>query len=101
MGEGANPPTVYFQNAASAANVKPFVALGTNQNIPANGPGWLDNGHQKQGNVLLGDGSVQSLSRNKLYEALKNSGDAGTALTSPWQLAAGMSGGGINRCQYP
>jgi len=44
---------------------------------------------------------VQSLSRNKLYEALKNSGDAGTGLTTPWKQAAQMSGGGINRCQYP
>ena len=102
MGDNANPPTSYFQTANPPANSRPFIALGTNQNIPPNnGPGWLDNGHQKQGNVLLGDGSVQSLSRNKLYEALKNSGDAGTTLTSPWVQAASMSGGGINRCQYP
>jgi prepilin-type N-terminal cleavage/methylation domain-containing protein/prepilin-type processing-associated H-X9-DG protein len=102
MGEGANPPTQYYQGApgTTASAGKPFIALGTNATIPNNGPGWLDNGHQKQGNVLLGDGSVQSLSRNKLYEALKNSGDAGQAL-APFVQAAGMSGGGINRVQYP
>jgi prepilin-type N-terminal cleavage/methylation domain-containing protein/prepilin-type processing-associated H-X9-DG protein len=100
MGDNANPPTSLFM-AASGSPSRPFISLGTNAQVPTTGgPGWMDNGHQKQGNVLLGDGSVQSLSRNKLYEALKNSGDAGTTM-APFVQAAQMSGGGINRCQYP
>jgi prepilin-type N-terminal cleavage/methylation domain-containing protein len=36
---------------------------------------WTDKMHQKNGNVLLSDGSVQQLSSAKLREAAKNSGD--------------------------
>ena len=100
MGDNANPPTSLFM-AASGSPSRPFISLGTNAQVPTTGgPGWMDNGHQKQGNVLLGDGSVQSLSRNKLYEALKNSGDAGTT-AGVFAQATQMQGGGINRMQYP
>jgi prepilin-type N-terminal cleavage/methylation domain-containing protein len=82
LGSG-NPPTVAYLAAPSAGN--PFVSLGTN--FPANNVavGWMDNQHQKQGNVGLADGSVQQFSRSKLQEALKNSGDTGQAspATSP------------------
>ena len=36
---------------------------------------WMDNQHQKQGNVGMADGSVQGFSIAKLREAWKNSGD--------------------------
>ena len=44
---------------------------GTNQPTAA----WMDNGHQKQGNVGLSDGSVQGFSISALRTALRNTGD--------------------------
>jgi hypothetical protein len=38
---------------------------------------WQDNGHQKQGNVLLGDASVQGWSIAGLRNGLVNSGNTG------------------------
>jgi prepilin-type N-terminal cleavage/methylation domain-containing protein/prepilin-type processing-associated H-X9-DG protein len=61
-----NPPVVYYTGYK--------VNIGTN--IVANtGVSWADTVHQKQGNVLLGDGSVQGFSKARLQEALRNSGD--------------------------
>jgi prepilin-type N-terminal cleavage/methylation domain-containing protein/prepilin-type processing-associated H-X9-DG protein len=57
--------------------------------------GFADNGHQKQGNVGLADGSVQGFSNSRLREALKNSGDAGQA-AGPNQMPVGS-----NRLQFP
>lgn len=63
-----NPPTTYY---ASYKNI------GTNINATTGTPStaWADTVHQKQGNVLLGDGSVQGFSKARLQEALRNSGD--------------------------
>jgi hypothetical protein len=44
---------------------------GTNQMTAA----WMDNGHTKQGNVGLSDGSVQGFSISALRSALRNTGD--------------------------
>jgi prepilin-type N-terminal cleavage/methylation domain-containing protein/prepilin-type processing-associated H-X9-DG protein len=44
-----------------------------NTNTPS--AAWMDNGHSKQGNVALGDGSVQGFSISKLQVGLKNTGD--------------------------
>ncbi len=54
------------------------VALGTN--FPANvlTPTWTDKMHQKNGNALLADGSVQQLSSSKLRDQARNSGDTTT-----------------------
>ena len=102
LGDGANPPTAYYnaapggQQAGSEANA--CRVLGTN--FPANNNttvGWLDNMHQKQGNVGLADGSVQQLSRSKLQEGLKNSGDGGSSGgNGQW-----ASKNGVNRIQFP
>jgi prepilin-type processing-associated H-X9-DG protein len=73
--------------------------MGTNFTVNA-GPSWMDNGHQKQGNVLLGDGSVQSFSRAKLQEGLKNSGDTGQG-PGVFTQASGSTGTGVNRLQFP
>lgn len=89
LGNG-NPPTTPFQ-AAVTANQAPFQALGTN-NVNV---GWMDNMHMKQGNVLMGDGSVQGFSRSRLQEALRNSGD-------PYHAAGpGSMPAGHNRLQFP
>jgi prepilin-type N-terminal cleavage/methylation domain-containing protein len=52
------------------------VALGTNFTT-ANGvtPAWTDKMHQKNGNLLICDGSVQQLSSSKLRDQLRVSGD--------------------------
>jgi prepilin-type N-terminal cleavage/methylation domain-containing protein/prepilin-type processing-associated H-X9-DG protein len=67
-----NPP-------ASTAYYFGYQNIGTNV-LAADGASWADTVHQKQGNVLLADGSVQGFSKSRLQEALRNSGDpAGTA----------------------
>ncbi|MCX8091227.1 MAG: prepilin-type N-terminal cleavage/methylation domain-containing protein [Verrucomicrobiae bacterium] len=90
MGNG-NPPTALYPN---------FVSVGTNFQANA-GPGWMDNMHKKQGNVGLGDGSVQGFSRSRLQEALRNTGDAGRT-AGVFALAPGsVAAPGVNRLQFP
>ena len=72
------PPTVVYAG---------LQAVGTNNTTV----GWTDTIHQKQGNVGLSDGSVQSFSRSKLQEALRNTGDTGSS-SAP---------AGQNRLQFP
>ena len=55
-----------------------FVAMGTNFLATATAPCWTDKMHQKQGNVLLADGSVQQLSSSRLRDQLRNTGDTTT-----------------------
>ena len=52
----------------------------------------MDNQHDKQGNIGLGDGSVQGWSRSRFQEALKNTGDTGRA-PGVFPLATGAAGG--------
>jgi prepilin-type N-terminal cleavage/methylation domain-containing protein len=100
IGDNGNPPTTMFQPFGN--NSRFFVAMGTNFNVNQ-GPSWLDNGHQKQGNVLLGDGSVQSFSRAKFQEGCKNSGDTGNNGPPAASAAAGQapSTTAVNRLQFP
>jgi prepilin-type N-terminal cleavage/methylation domain-containing protein len=97
LGSG-NPPTTAYQTAGANASYQ--VSLGTNFPANNNAVGWMDNQHQKQGNVGLADGSVQQLSRAKLQEALKNSGDGGNGTTG-FPAAANCSPQGYNRLQFP
>jgi len=46
---------------------------GTTTNNPT--AAWMDNGHQKQGNLGMSDGSAQQVTIAKLREALRNTGD--------------------------
>ena len=73
------------------------VGLGTNFVANAQTPAWTDSKmHQKNGNALLADGSVQQLSSPKLREQLRNSGDQTSV--------AGLDGGGSglpNRLMFP
>jgi len=57
-----------FQNPMNTAG-----STSTNAPVAA----WQDNGHQKQGNVLLGDASVQGWSIAGLRNGLVNSGNTG------------------------
>jgi len=56
-----------------------ILALGTNFPATATTPGWTDKMHTKQGNIAMGDGSVQQYSTPKLRESLRQSGDTTTA----------------------
>jgi len=51
------------------------IALGTNWANVNTAPGWTDKQHQKNGNVLISDGSVQQLSTQRFREQLRTTGD--------------------------
>jgi prepilin-type N-terminal cleavage/methylation domain-containing protein/prepilin-type processing-associated H-X9-DG protein len=98
LGNG-NPPTVGYSGNFPGSDCT--WSLGTNFTVNL-GPGWLDNMHQKQGNVGLADGSVQAFSRSRLQEALRNSGDAGQGADAVYGLAPGtIAAAGVNRIQFP
>jgi prepilin-type processing-associated H-X9-DG protein len=100
LGSG-NPPTVAFQ--ATTANQNYHVSLGTNftTTTAPNLVGWMDNMHQKQGNVGLADGSVQQFSKSRLQEALKNTGDTGQPGANFPVAPGGHQPQGYNRIQLP
>src|SRR5688572_14189175 len=84
MGGNANPPTTIYTT---------FQTLGTNWTANQ-GPAFMDNQHQKQGNLGLADGSVQQVSRTRLQESLKNSGDTHNPASQGFTA-------GYNRLQFP
>jgi prepilin-type N-terminal cleavage/methylation domain-containing protein/prepilin-type processing-associated H-X9-DG protein len=92
MGNG-NPPTVHYPA---------FVSLGTNftSATAATLTGWMDNQHQKQGNIALADGSVQQFSKAKLQEAARNTSDPGQT-PGVFQSPGGLAPAGVNRLQFP
>jgi len=55
-----------------------FAAMGTNFLATDVSPCWTDKMHQKQGNVLLADGSVQQSSSSRLRDQLRTTGDTST-----------------------
>src|SRR5438045_812243 len=63
LGNG-NPPSTAFCSSGGQQNF--LQSLGTNFPTGNLGVGWMDNTHSKQGNVGLGDGSVQGFSRARL-----------------------------------
>ena len=79
-----------------------FVNAGTNTTWAATSIQWQDNGHSKQGNVGLADGSVQGFSTTALRNGLNNTGDT-TVRTAPAGFAntGAGTGTGINRLQFP
>ena len=96
-----NPPTAAFW-LVSTPNANPNFAvwLGTNWASGA-GVGWLNNGHALQGNVGLGDGSVQGYSRSALQSAAKNTSDA-VRQPGLFGVCPGANAGiGCNRIQCP
>jgi len=99
MGVG-NPPTTAFGGGGTSGNSY-TVSLGTNFPTGNALVGWMDNMHQKAGNVGLSDGSVQGLTRSKLQEALRNSGDPGVTSFAPYNQAPGHVPNGVNRLLFP
>jgi prepilin-type processing-associated H-X9-DG protein len=57
---------------------------------------WPDTQHQKQGNIGLADGSVQSMSIRGLSLGIQNTGDPGVTTGGPGAFSAGA-----NRMQFP
>ncbi len=60
---------------------------GTAYSLPTNSaviPVWTDKMHQKNGNLLISDGSVQQLSSAKLREQCRNSGDTQASPNMMW-----------------
>jgi prepilin-type N-terminal cleavage/methylation domain-containing protein/prepilin-type processing-associated H-X9-DG protein len=101
LGTGARPPVTPFQQG-TVANQSFAVSLGTNFPVNNSLVGWLDNMHSQQGNVGLADGSVQQMSRSRLQEGLRNSGDGGqTGTGGQWIVAPGHQPNGVNRLQFP
>jgi prepilin-type N-terminal cleavage/methylation domain-containing protein len=73
VGAGQTFPMNGYGNGPNTA-----AAIGTNFPGNAAAPTWTDNMHQKNGNVLLTDGSVQQWSSSKLRDGFRNSGDPTT-----------------------
>jgi prepilin-type N-terminal cleavage/methylation domain-containing protein/prepilin-type processing-associated H-X9-DG protein len=98
LGGNGNPPTTPYLAAPSTGT--PFVSLGTN--FTANqGPSFLDNGHSKQGNIGLADGSVQGWTRSRLQDGLRGSGDSGRTAGVFANGAGTVGTAGCNRIQLP
>jgi hypothetical protein len=72
----ALPPT--FPGNGYGYNTTIAYAEGTNFLANVVTPCWTDKMHQKNGNALLSDGSVQQLSSSKLRDQFRNSGDTTT-----------------------
>ena len=86
---------------SQATKTGQFISAGTNANwTVATAIGWQDNGHSKQGNVGLADGSVQGFSSTAFRSALNNTGDAGRP-AGVFATPAGSFGAGVNRLQFP
>ena len=69
--------------ARADIDVSMVVKLGTNHTSTI-GAGWSKDLHQNQGNVVLGDGSVQQISSSRLKDQLKTS-DSDNTLAFPGQ----------------
>lgn len=93
---GNSTPSTGFGQFNPPDNGNFLCQLGTNQ-ATLTSLGWLDTIHQKQGNVGLADGSVQSFSRQNLQNACVNSGDPGG-----YSQPGGFTGPfPYNRLQFP
>jgi prepilin-type processing-associated H-X9-DG protein len=101
LGGNANPPTTAFW-AAQGGILSYAVWLGTNF-VAGMGPAFMANQHDQQGNIAFADGSVQSCSRSRLQNALKNSGDPGRSagVFRPATGVGTLPAPGSNRIQLP
>jgi len=73
---GGTPNTGGFGNVGA-------VSLGTNFVSGTQFPAWTDKLHQKNGNVLMSDGSAQQLSSSRLRDLLRSTGDTSNTPSSP------------------
>jgi len=77
-------------NNAAGSTARPtttaaiIMRLGTNHpNTGNSGAGWTTTIHQSQGDIAMGDGSVQQLSTSRLREAIRSSGLDDNAFAVP------------------
>jgi prepilin-type N-terminal cleavage/methylation domain-containing protein len=84
-GQAALPAAI--PNNGYGALQSSAVALGNTFAASVATPAWTDKMHQKNGNVLLSDGSTQGFSSSKLRCQLSNSGDPNTLAPGPNTLA--------------
>ena len=99
VGGDANPPTKAYC-AVGVTPSTPFIWLGTNFSVNM-GPAFTAQQHDKQGNVGLGDGSVQGWSRSRFQDAIKNTGDTGRQTGAFMPALGATAGPGCNRIQFP
>jgi prepilin-type N-terminal cleavage/methylation domain-containing protein len=102
IGSG-NPATNTYPDTTMPSKYDKSWSLGTNVDLSVGpGPGWMDNMHQKVGNVLYTDGSAHSLNAMKLRDGLWGSGDPGVGTSyGAFSRAPDVKGPGYNRLQYP
>ena len=102
VGGNANPPTKAYcaVGVTPSSPFSPFVWLGTNFSVNM-GPAFTAQQHDKQGNVGLGDGSVQGWSRSRFQDAIKNTGDTGRQTGAFMPALGATAGPGCNRIQFP
>ncbi|OQB91762.1 MAG: hypothetical protein BWX84_01250 [Verrucomicrobia bacterium ADurb.Bin118] len=72
IGNGPAAPQQYGFSPSSPSGAGALVSLGTN---PPPALQWTDRMHQKNGNIVLADGSVQQLTSAKLRELCQQTGD--------------------------
>ena len=100
IGGNRNPPTTAFCSAPQTYSPSFAVWLGTN--FTANqGPAFMANQHDQQGNVAIADGSVEWFNRSQLQIALKNTGDTGRAPGQFLPATGATMGAGCSRIQLP
>ena len=90
IGTAGNPPLAGTQIFGDGLTRFPTLSGASLVNA-----GWADNGHGKQGNVGLADGSVQGFSTSALRQALANSGDSSHTGRTGFTVA------GTNMLQFP
>jgi len=59
------------------------LSMGTNFNGNVTAPAFTDKQHQKNGNILIVDGSVQQLSSSKFRDQCRVTGDPNTVTPGP------------------
>ncbi|HWW02334.1 MAG TPA: prepilin-type N-terminal cleavage/methylation domain-containing protein [Candidatus Acidoferrum sp.] len=87
QGPGQATLPLAFPNNGYGALQNSVVALGNTFAASVATPTWTDKMHQKNGNVLLTDGSTQGFSSSRLRDQLSNSGDPNTFAPGPNTLA--------------
>ena len=100
LGGNASPPTIAY--CAAPATYAPSFAvwLGTNS-LFGQGPGFMRNQHDQQGNVAFADGSADSLSRAQFQTALNSTADTGRNPGTFVPATGASAGAGCNRIQLP
>jgi prepilin-type N-terminal cleavage/methylation domain-containing protein/prepilin-type processing-associated H-X9-DG protein len=100
LGGNASPPTIAY--CAAPATYAPSFAvwLGTNS-LFGQGPGFMRNQHDQQGNVAFADGSADSLNRAQFQTALNRTADTGRNPGTFVPATGASAGPGCNRIQLP